>query len=157
MLVDYFATEKPYAVVLPAGVAPEQARANYPSTRAAYLVSADRVADGAAAWVEDLLVTDPKADERPAVCRRYLGEHPRDDRPFVTAAAAAVDGSGAADRRSSLPDSPEDADSQRGSGDEESEDGKDMQRPEHPLAEADGSTGGVTGSVAAGRSEIVGS
>ncbi|QGN32464.1 CDP-glycerol glycerophosphotransferase family protein [Microlunatus sp. Gsoil 973] len=89
VLVDYFATGKPYAVVLPPGQSPTTARTDLPSTAAAYLISYDTLIGGPDQSVEqvldELLVKDPLAGRRPAVARHYLGEQPGDDRPFLDA------------------------------------------------------------------------
>lgn len=94
VLVDYFATGKPYAVVLPPGQSADTARTDVPSTAAAYLIEYDmlRRADqqGCAAVLQDLLRTDPLADQRSAVARYYLGSQPGDDRPFLDAVRGVI-------------------------------------------------------------------
>jgi CDP-glycerol glycerophosphotransferase (TagB/SpsB family) len=93
VLIDYFATGKPYAVVLPPGKAPETARTELPSTAAAYLISYDALRQGAGEaprpvldqLLDELLETDPLAVQRPGVARYYLGDQPGDDRPFLAA------------------------------------------------------------------------
>lgn len=87
VLVDFFATAKPYAVVLPPGRSAASARTDLPSTRAAYLIEYDDVGSGAAVteWLDQLLTIDPLATERAATARYYLGDHPGDDAPFFAA------------------------------------------------------------------------
>lgn len=89
VLIDYFATGKPYAVVLPAGHSAATARTDAPSTAAAYLIEYDAVRSGGpgacAGLLDDLLDRDPLADRRPPVARHYLGDHPGDDGPFLDA------------------------------------------------------------------------
>lgn len=101
VLVDFFATTKPYAVVLPGGLDPEKASERYPSTAAAYRVSADAFDPAARGtrmhrpdgpdWVRELLVDDPKSGQRAAVCEYFLGERPGDDEPFLAATRAVLD------------------------------------------------------------------
>lgn len=87
VLVDYFATGKPYAVVLPRGTGAEQARLEWPSTVAAYLIDYDAVAEhgqqALASSLTDLLQDDPMREDRPAVAERYLGQDPGDDGHFL--------------------------------------------------------------------------
>ncbi|GAB3927744.1 hypothetical protein GCM10011575_10690 [Microlunatus endophyticus] len=87
VLVDYFATGKPYAVVLPPGQPEDTARADLPSTRAAYLIRYEALGDPllTAQLLEQLLQTDPLARERATTARYYLGDHPGDDQPFYAA------------------------------------------------------------------------
>ncbi len=95
VLVDYFATGKPYAAVLPGGVQPDAARELYPTTRAAYLIDLAEAARAGSAvlakTLDELLGTDPLAAQRPGTARYYLGDHPGDDAPFLRAARAAID------------------------------------------------------------------
>lgn len=89
VLVDYFATGKPYAVVLPSGQSADTAATEAPSTAAAYLIEYDTLRsagpEACARFLDDLLCRDPLADQRPLVARHYLGDHPGDDRPFLEA------------------------------------------------------------------------
>jgi hypothetical protein len=92
VLVDYFATGKPYAVVL---AGPQSAnsdiRTDVPSTSAAYLIQtttiSDQGADALAPMLDDLLYRDPLQPQRHELARYYLGSKPADDRPFLEAAA----------------------------------------------------------------------
>jgi hypothetical protein len=94
VLIDYFVTGKPYAVVLPPGRSPDTARSDLPSTVAAYLIDHDalrqRPADQLESVLGELLGSDPLADQRPGVARYYLGEQPGDDRPFLDAVRALI-------------------------------------------------------------------
>jgi hypothetical protein len=96
VLVDYFATGKPYAVVLPPGRHPDTAHGKWPSTEAAYLIDYDLVAaNGSAACTDvlaDLLGDDPLQDRRPTVAQHYLGEDPGDDRVFLAEVRKLLDG-----------------------------------------------------------------
>jgi hypothetical protein len=96
VLVDYFATGKPYAVVLPRGQEIDGAREALPSTEAAYLICYDGVsehgASGCAEALDGLLSTDPLADSRAAVAQHYLGDHPGDNQPFLDEARKLIDG-----------------------------------------------------------------
>lgn len=87
VLVDYFATGKPYAVVLPPGQPMARARADLPSTEAAYLIDyaavAEQRTDGCTGVLRDLLQDDPLSDRRDRIARRYLGDSPGDDRVFL--------------------------------------------------------------------------
>jgi len=96
VLVDFFATAKPYAVVLPPGRSAASGRTDLPSTRAAYVIEYDAVSPGTPGgasgpatavgeWLEQLLASDPLAAERAATARYYLGDHPGDDAPFFAA------------------------------------------------------------------------
>ncbi|MBA8795002.1 hypothetical protein FHX74_002630 [Friedmanniella endophytica] len=105
MLVDFFATRKPYAVVLPAGVDAATLAERYPSTAAAY--SVDPTALGGAGgsgdavgrpppWLAALRpdaseTDDPLRAARAALTRHYLGDRPRDDRPFLDAVRAVLE------------------------------------------------------------------
>ena len=93
-LVDYFATGKPYAVVLPPGQSAGTAAADYPSTAAAYLIEYDSIrGDGRRACtdlLDQLLVTDPLADNRSKVAHYYLGDRPGDDHPFLDAVRSLI-------------------------------------------------------------------
>lgn len=109
VLVDFFATEKPYAVVLPGGLDPARAPERYPSTSAAYRIGAaqfdptplrtNQQPSTPAAnsstdrpdWVHELLVEDPKSAERAVVRQHFLGDRPGDDKPFLNAARAMLD------------------------------------------------------------------
>lgn len=91
LLVDYFVTQKPYAVVLPAGLAPDAARTRFPTLEAAYLVTPQTLADadpGEPHWLDELLGPDPLADRRQRVTRHYLGDRPGEDAPFLEAVRA---------------------------------------------------------------------
>lgn len=96
VLVDYFATGKPYAVVLPPGRHVDTAHSRWPSTEAAYLIDYDEVQSrGAQACrpaLTDLLGDDPLRDRRPEVARHYLGEDPGDDRVFLSEVRRLLDG-----------------------------------------------------------------
>jgi hypothetical protein len=91
VLVDYFATGKPYAVVL---AGPESAdnniRTEVLSTRVAYLIQATMISeqgtDALTPMLDDLLRRDPFRAQRPEMTRYYLGNNPADDRPFLEAA-----------------------------------------------------------------------
>lgn len=89
MLVDYFATAKPYAVVLPPGQQASTARQDFPSTRSAHLIEyaalSGPIADRLDQLLDELLDTDPLAADRPAVASYYLGDHPNDEAPFFAA------------------------------------------------------------------------
>ncbi|NYE75605.1 CDP-glycerol glycerophosphotransferase family protein [Microlunatus parietis] len=87
LLVDYFATLKPYAVVLPPTVAEPPATA-----AAGYRITHDqlRTADLDRA-LDDLLRTDPCADRRPAVAEHYLGPLPPSPKPFLDALRSLID------------------------------------------------------------------
>ncbi|HEY9292399.1 MAG TPA: CDP-glycerol glycerophosphotransferase family protein [Microlunatus sp.] len=93
-LVDYFATGKPYAVVLPPGQSAATSATDYPSTAAAYLIEYDSIrGDGRQACTEllhQLLVTDPHADNRIKVAQYYLGDRPGDDQPFLDAVRSLI-------------------------------------------------------------------
>lgn len=87
VLVDFFATGKPYAVTLPQDVDLTDAQDRFPTTAAAYLLAYQQLelADTAVinAVLDDLLRTDPLMAERKAVAQHYLGPVPGDDRPFL--------------------------------------------------------------------------
>ncbi len=97
VLVDYFATDKPYAVVLPGRLDPAEAPTFYPSTLAAHRISAD--AFGApdrhraeiAGWIDGLSSPEGTSTARAAVRRHFLGDRPGDDRPFLDAVRALLD------------------------------------------------------------------
>lgn len=96
VLVDYFATDKPYGVILPAGVTMAQAGDKFPTTEAAYLATYDELRGAGAAeatrrLLEELLQRDPDADRRPKIAHYYLGDHPGDDQPFIEAATAILE------------------------------------------------------------------
>lgn len=95
VLVDYFVTGKPYAVVLPPGQPAATAGADLPSTAAAYLVESDEIsrrgADAVDPMLDDLLRTDPYRQRRAAVARHYLGDRPGDDQPFLDAVRQLID------------------------------------------------------------------
>ncbi len=88
LLVDYFATGKPYAVVL------SRTNPEPPETaKAAYLITADRLAAGDTDEVlDELLVTDPNAERRQAAATYYLGTLPPSTTPFDTALRSLLDG-----------------------------------------------------------------
>lgn len=95
LLVDYFVTEKPYAVVLPVGVDAHVAREQFPTVDAAYLIESAALgdpgrADTVGAWLDDLLGADPLADRRRRVRDHYLGDRPGDEEPFLSAARAII-------------------------------------------------------------------
>ncbi|MGI8458008.1 MAG: CDP-glycerol glycerophosphotransferase family protein [Propionibacteriaceae bacterium] len=93
VLVDYFATGKPYAVALPAGLDPTEARGRFPSLAAAYLISAPETPHSAAGtWpvLDELLGLDPRAADRERIAHHYLGEHPGDDAPLQQALVDAL-------------------------------------------------------------------
>lgn len=89
VLVDYFATRKPYAVVVPSSRSIDTIRTDVPSTSAAYLISAIRIdqagTDALRGVLEDLLRADPLRDRRAEVSRYFLGAEPAGDRPFLAA------------------------------------------------------------------------
>lgn len=84
LLVDYFATLKPYALVLgPAVTEPPATGA------AAYRITHDQLRDGDLDQVlDELLRRDPWADRRPAVAEHYLGPLPPSPKPFLDALRA---------------------------------------------------------------------
>ncbi|MFC7622007.1 CDP-glycerol glycerophosphotransferase family protein [Microlunatus sp. GCM10028923] len=87
LLVDYFATLKPYAVVLSAATPTPPATAE-----AGYLVTHDQLRAGDLDSVlEPLLRTDPNASRRPEVAARYLGPLPPSETPFLAALRAQLD------------------------------------------------------------------
>lgn len=93
LLVDYFATAKPYAVVLPGGVTVEEAPQRFPTTGAALLLALDDLADPrrVAALLDDLLAADPTAAERARIAELYLGPEPGASAPFLTAVRDLLD------------------------------------------------------------------
>ncbi len=94
LLVDYFATGKPYAVALSL-THPEPPQ----TAAAAYLVTADRLAAGDLDEpLDQLLQTDPNADRRRTVAGYYLGTLPPSTAPFDTAIRSLLNG----DLRTSL-------------------------------------------------------
>jgi hypothetical protein len=88
LLVDYFATGKPYAVAL------SRSNPEPPETaQAAYLITADQLAAGDTDQLLDqLLITDPDAERRRSVAVHYLGDLPASTGPFETAVRALLDG-----------------------------------------------------------------
>ncbi|WP_204915906.1 CDP-glycerol glycerophosphotransferase family protein [Microlunatus panaciterrae] len=95
VLVDYFATLKPYAVVLPPGVEYGCAHERFPTTGAAYLMKIDDLVGPRSTQVlgralDDLLGADPMAHRRVDIAHYYLGQHPGDDEPFLRAAREVI-------------------------------------------------------------------
>ena len=91
VLVDYFATDKPYAVVLPRHEEAGCAHERFPTTGAAYLMELDDLTGARAPLVlgrvlDDLLGAEPLAERRRDIARYYLGAKPGDDGPFLDAA-----------------------------------------------------------------------
>lgn len=87
LLVDYFATGKPYAVAL------SRANPEPPETaQAAYLITADQLAAGDTDQLLDqLLITDPAAERRRSVAVHHLGDLPPSTAPFDDAIRSLID------------------------------------------------------------------
>lgn len=87
VLVDYFVTAKPYAVMLPSDADEASARQRFPTLEAAYLLPRPALGSpggsAAAAVLRELLIEDPRASQRAATAAHYLGETPGDERPFL--------------------------------------------------------------------------
>jgi hypothetical protein len=93
VLVDYFVTGKPYAVVLTEQLDAESARDRYPTLQAAYLLSVPQLRGGGretAAVLQDLLRHDPLAHRRAAVARHVLGDQPGGHQAFLEAARQVI-------------------------------------------------------------------
>lgn len=89
VLVDYFATGKPYGVVLPPSQPAETSGTDLPSTAAAYLICAQQITeygtDALESVLDDLLLHDPLRPARQEVAHYFLGDG-AGDRAFRTAA-----------------------------------------------------------------------
>jgi hypothetical protein len=94
LLVDFFATGKPYAVVLPETVDEASAREQFPTLAAAYLLPITKLRQQSSPTVADalnqLLGPDPLSDSRAETARHYLGDNPGTDLPFLAAVRAIV-------------------------------------------------------------------
>ncbi|HET9872155.1 MAG TPA: CDP-glycerol glycerophosphotransferase family protein [Propionibacteriaceae bacterium] len=92
VLVDYFVTGKPYAVVLPAGEDDQTAAERFPTVASAYLIPIGDLRAGKAAVpaLDQMLTEDPLAERRASTTRCYLGDRPRDDGPFLDAVRSVI-------------------------------------------------------------------